>query len=127
MFTEKPEEAVEPVVCGECGAPAQILTSEFKSFRYDVRCTDPMCHRDFDCRRTRRDKAVKFWNKIQTAKAAGTYKPKVNVTAEMDDPTNVARCPKCNLILPCNDCIKPLDFYAVSRHASYDPPSARLR
>lgn len=119
-------EEVGPLNCAECGAAAEVLFSERRIDKFDVRCTNSLCHRDLDCRRQTRKAAVKFWNKIQAAKLAGTYKPKTNVTAKMDDPMNVARC-KCSLALPCEDCLKPITFYADSRHSDYDPPAAKIR
>lgn len=110
----------QPLNCAECSAPAKVLFVKNRTEQYDVRCTDDLCHRDIYCKRTTREKAVKFWNKIQTAKLAGNYKPKTNVTAKTDSPDNVPRC-RCSLALPCDDCLKPLEFYADARHG-YDIP-----
>jgi hypothetical protein len=120
---EMPEaktEETQPINCAECGAPAQVLYSEKRREMYDTICTDPECHRDVDCKRTTRIVSVRFWNKTQRAKLAGTYRPKINVTAKRDNPDNVPRC-RCSLALPCDDCIKPLEFYANARHG-YDIP-----
>jgi len=107
--------------CADCHAPAEVLYVESRRDKYDIVCSKG-CKRDFDCKRNTLEKATKFWNKVQTKKADARWKPKTNLTAAMDNKDDVPRC-KCGLALPCNDCLKTIDYYAQIRKGGEPIPA----
>lgn len=119
----------EPMNCAVCDSPAEVISSECKTYKYDIRCSNKDCRRQsINCKRLHLDQSIMFWNKVQAAKKAGTYERKVYAPRSIEGVTpDVPRCKVCNLVLPCNDCLKDITFYATARRGDYNPPSARVR
>jgi hypothetical protein len=114
--------------CPICKAFPEIKYKENYVHKWQLRCSNLECTNRILVDRDSQESAIRYWNKVCARIARGESPTEKKYITELDERAEAmisdgARCPKCFLLLPCNDCIKPIEFYADARKG-YDTPTS---